>query len=80
MKTTEPITIEVLIDAARVFQNASEDERKSLQSKVSAILKLADPTKQSTVKLRTIMDEISGEAQAKGLTPEILEFILHDSE
>jgi hypothetical protein len=34
----------------------------------------------ANARLNQTMDEISEEAQAKGLTPEILESILHDDE
>jgi hemoglobin-like flavoprotein len=75
---TEEITIEVVSEAAEVFRNASDIERKQLQSKVSAILKLANHSKDSVSRLRSTMDEISRESQANGLTPEILESILSE--
>jgi hypothetical protein len=41
-------------------------------------LRLRELTQPFARPLREIMDEIGAEAEAKGLTPEILESLLHD--
>jgi len=43
-------------------------------------LQFKTPRKDAIARLRNTMDAISNEAQAKGLTPEILELILNDDE
>ncbi len=73
---TEEITIRVDAEAARAYRAASEEERRRLDLLLS--LRLHDvlaPDKS----LREIMQEISRKAQERGLTPEILESILHES-
>jgi hypothetical protein len=73
---TEEITIRVDSDAAQSYRAAPERERRKLDALVS--LHLHDALRpQST--LREIMNEISRKAQDCGLTPEIIESILHES-
>jgi hypothetical protein len=74
---TEPITIEVDEAAARVFKNASPEERRTLEALVSLQLLEASTPRQS---LRELMDAISQRAQERGLTEEILQEILKEAD
>ena len=74
METT-PITIEVDAAAAKIYAAATPAEQWKMQVLLS--LRLQDltiaPRRRS---LAAVMDEIGAEAEARGLTPEILESIL----
>jgi hypothetical protein len=74
---TEPITLEVDEAAARVFKNASPEERRTLEALVSLQLLEASTPRQS---LRELMDIISQRAQERGLTEEILQEILKEAD
>jgi hypothetical protein len=72
---TEEITIRVDPETARAYRTAPEDVRRKLDLLLS--LRLHDalcPGKP----LHELMREISRKAQERGLTPEILESILHE--
>jgi hypothetical protein len=69
----QEITIRVTPDAAATYLNASEEERRKLDALLS--LRLTDASQRNRP-LREVIEEISSEAQAKGLTPEILQEIL----
>ena len=72
---TTTISIEVDADAARAFAEASAEQRRKLQLLLS--LRLRELTTGPVRPLRDIMDEIGKHAEAQGLTPEILESLLH---
>jgi Mg/Co/Ni transporter MgtE len=72
---TETITIRVTPDAARIFNTVSADEQRKLEALLS--LRLLELS-QEEESLEDIMRNISRKAQARGLTPEILESILND--
>lgn len=72
---TKPITIRVNADVARIFEAASEEQRRKFEALVS--LKLSDATR-NTKSLEEVMSEISRNVRSRGLTPEILESILTD--
>src|SRR5947209_6827569 len=72
---TEEITIHVAPAAAQAYRAASEQERKKIDILLS--LRLQDALRPGT-SLKELMGEISRKAQARGLTPEILESILHE--
>jgi hypothetical protein len=74
---TGPITIEVDEAAARVFKNASPEERRTLEALVSLQLLEASTPRQS---LRELMDIFSQRAQERGLTEEILQEILKEAD
>ncbi|NJL90110.1 MAG: hypothetical protein HC916_10190 [Coleofasciculaceae cyanobacterium SM2_1_6] len=80
MNTKEEITIKVPANVALAYRNATETEREQIQLKLAAIMQLQfkTPRKEAIARLRNTMDEVSNEAQARGLTPEILAFILND--
>ena len=71
---TKTIAIRVNADVARIFEAASEEQQHKLEALLS--LKLSDVTR-SKRPLETVMDEISQNAQARGLIPEILDSILN---
>jgi hypothetical protein len=73
--TTATISIEVDADAARAFAEAPIEEQRKLQLLLS--LRLRELTANPTRSLKAIMDEIGARAEARGLTPEILESLLH---
>ena len=73
METT-PITIEVDSDAARIYAAATPEQQRKMQEMLS--LRLQAITDSPASALRESIDQISREAQANGLTPEILESIL----
>jgi hypothetical protein len=75
--TTASITIEVAPEAAQAFAQASEEDKRKWQLLLS--LRLQDLTAASGKSLKAIMDEIGAKAEARGLTPEILDSILHDN-
>ncbi len=82
MTTKEEITIKVPATIALAYRNATEAEREQIELKLAAIMQLQfkTPRKDAIARLRNTMDAVSKEAQAKGLTPEILELILNDDE
>jgi hypothetical protein len=74
--TTSTISIEVDADAARAYSAASVEEKRKLQLLLNLRLReiMASPARS----LREVMDEIGAQAEARGLTPEILDSLLHD--
>ncbi|NWF68252.1 MAG: hypothetical protein HXY40_04135 [Chloroflexi bacterium] len=72
------ITISVPPELAAAYDNASPEDKYKVQVWVSILLNdIAHPDPDRLTKL---MDKISEEAQAKGLTPEILAETLADDE
>jgi hypothetical protein len=69
----EEITIRVTPDAAATYLAASESQRRKLDALLS--LRLAEVAQQSRP-IHEVIRDASREAQAKGLTPEILQEIL----
>jgi hypothetical protein len=72
---TKSITIRVSAEVARIFEAAPEEERRKLEVLLS--LKLGDATRNKRP-LEEVMSNISQNAQARGLTPEILDSILNE--
>ena len=72
--TIANITIPVDTQTARIYTRASSEEKKKLRVLLSLWLRefAACPRP-----LKVVMDEISEKAQARGLTPEILESLLN---
>jgi hypothetical protein len=73
------IELEVDADTARAFAAASEEDRRRLE--ILLILRLrellaAPPHRPGS--LKEVMDRIGRNAEARGLTPEILESLLRD--
>ncbi len=71
---TETISFEVDPETARAFAEAPLEDRRKLQLLLR--LRLRELTAGSSRPLQQVMDEIGREAEARGLTPEILESIL----
>ena len=71
---TETITVHVTPQAATAYRAASEEDRRKLDLLVS--LQLSEFSR-SNDSLATVMDAMSQEAASSGLTPEILDSILH---
>ncbi|UBF25964.1 hypothetical protein K9N68_31245 [Kovacikia minuta CCNUW1] len=67
---TKTITIRVNAEVARIFEEVSEEQRRKIEALFS--LKLGDATR-SKRPLEEVMSVISRNAQARGLTPEILD-------
>lgn len=68
------VTIPLDADTARIYTSAPAEEQKKLQLLLSLWLR---EFAVSSTPLRTLMDQISEKAQARGLTPEILESLLN---
>jgi hypothetical protein len=71
---TETITVQVTPQAATAYRAASAEDRRKLDLLVS--LQLTEFSKSSD-SLAAVMDAMRREAANSGLTPEILESILH---
>jgi hypothetical protein len=72
---TQTITIRVSPEAARVYKTATAEQQRKLEVLLS--LKLTEMAR-SARPLEEIMSEMSRKAQARGLTPEILEALLNE--
>jgi hypothetical protein len=71
-------TIRIQLDnkIARAYESTSSEQRERLQQLIGFMLQeFAESTPQS---LLSLMDDISQEAAAHGLTPEILDSLLED--
>ena len=73
---TATISIHVEEEAAKAFAAASTEEQHKIELLLS--LRLQDLTISSRRPLKAVMDAIGEQAEARGLTPEILESLLHD--
>ncbi len=75
MSAMQTINIQVTPEAAKAIRNASAAERKKLELLLT--LRLLEVTR-ARKPLEQVMREISRSAQARGLTPEILDDLLKD--
>ncbi len=73
--STDAITVHVRPEVARAYKAASETDRRKMDLLVS--LQLTEFV-QSPQSLDEVISAMSREAQRNGLTPEILDSILHD--
>lgn len=73
---TTTISLELDADAAQAYSAASPEDRRKLQMLLS--LRLRELTTRPARPLREVMDEIGHAAEARGLTPEILESLLRE--
>jgi hypothetical protein len=76
LNTMSKISIEVSPEAAEVYQSASPEEQERVRVLVDLLIR--KPVNSDIDFLRKLMDEISDEAEARGLTPEILESLLNE--
>jgi hypothetical protein len=72
---TKPIIVHVNVEAARIFEAASEEQRHKIEALLS--LKLTEVTREKRI-LEELMSDISQKAQERGLTSEILDSILNE--
>jgi hypothetical protein len=70
------IPIPVDAETARVYRTASAEDQKKIQ--ILLRLRLRELTTLPSRSLIDIMDDIGVKAEARGLTPEILEALLRD--
>ena len=70
------ITIPVDAETAGAYHTASPDDQKKIQLLLR--LGLRELAELPTDSIVEIMDDIGAKAEARGLTPEILEALLHD--
>lgn len=75
MMAAQTITIRVSPEAAQTFNTATEEEQRKLEVLIS--LKLTEVARSSRP-LEDIMSEISRKAQARGLTPTVLDSMLSE--
>lgn len=74
--STESISITVDSEAARSFCQAPPEERRRME--ILLDLRLRELIAKDSRSLKEIMDEIGEQAEAKGLTPDIVESMLRD--
>jgi biopolymer transport protein ExbD len=80
MSTIKEITVKVPSDVADAYNQASESQRQQIAVSIGAILTVSVGAKEEKITLlKQQMDDMSNEAAANGLTPEILESILNES-
>ncbi|MDY6805195.1 MAG: hypothetical protein SXA11_15500 [Cyanobacteriota bacterium] len=81
MKTYEEITIKIPSDVAEAYRRVPEEEREQIEIKLALLLdlQLKISHKEAVQKMQKTMESASDEAQKNGLTPEILESILAES-
>lgn len=70
----DTITIPLDTDTARIYTQASAEDQKKLRLLLSLWLR---EFAVSPRPLKAVLDEISTKAQARGLTPKILDSLLH---
>ncbi|MGC1309340.1 MAG: hypothetical protein WA885_19135 [Phormidesmis sp.] len=74
--TDTTISIRVDETTALAYSQASAEEQKKIQILLG--LRVNELFTQSGISLQQVMDEIGAKAEARGLTPEILETLLRD--
>ena len=73
---TETIILQVESNVARFYNDAPQTDKQKLQALFGSWLKHYAKADVDTLKMT--MDEISRNAQSRGLTPEIIESLLAD--
>jgi hypothetical protein len=74
---TEPITIQVEPEIAKAYKSVPPDRQKKIQAVLGLWLK--DLATADSPTLKEIMSEVSKNAQARGITPEVLESLLREA-
>lgn len=72
------IEVEVDEESARKWREASLEERSRYEAVIREALAADRRRREAGVRLGLVMDETSRSAQARGLTPEILDQLLAD--
>lgn len=81
MTQLQEITIKVPLTIAEAYNKANEQRKQELVNKITFFLQPIITDKKTAIQqLRQTMSEIGKEAQARGLTPEILEEILNEDD
>ncbi|WP_228009568.1 hypothetical protein [Microcystis aeruginosa] len=82
MNSKTEITIQVPLEIARYYAKINPNDRANLENKITATiqLELEKYRQKAGARLSTIMDQASDEAEANGLTPDILASILEQDE
>jgi len=70
------ISIEVSPETAAAYQSASSEEKERVRILIDLLMRR--PSEDDSDFLGKLMDEISDRAEARGLTPEILESLLNE--
>jgi hypothetical protein len=73
---TTTIPLEVDADTARAFAAATPEDRRRLQLLLR--LRLRELTARPARPLKEVMDDLGCDAEARGLTPELLKSLLRD--
>jgi hypothetical protein len=73
---TETIFVEVDADTARAFSSAPAPDRRKLELLLG--LRLRELTVNPPRPLQQVMDDMSRQAESRGLTSEILQSLLND--
>jgi hypothetical protein len=81
MTQLQEITIKVPLTIAEAYNQANEQRKQEIINKITFFLQPITTDKKAAIQqLRQTMAEIGQEAQARGLTPEILEDILNEDD
>lgn len=81
MTKLQEITIKVPVTIAEAYNQANEQKKQEIINRITFFLQPITTDKKTAIQqLRQTMTEIGTQAQAKGLTPEILEEILKEDE
>jgi hypothetical protein len=81
MTQLQEITIKVPLTIAEAYNQANDERKQEILNKITFFLQPITSDKKTAIQqLRQTMAEIGKEAQARGLTPEILEEILNEDD
>ncbi|GCA78504.1 hypothetical protein MiTs_00486 [Microcystis aeruginosa NIES-2521] len=82
MNSKTEITIQVPLEIARYYAKIKPNDRGNIENKLTETiqLELEKYRQKAAARLSTIMDQASDEAEANGLTPDILASILEQIE
>ncbi|MCZ8119795.1 MAG: hypothetical protein O9295_17530 [Microcystis sp. LE18-22.4A] len=82
MNSKTEITIQVPLEIARYYAKIKPNDRGNIENKLTETiqLELEKYRQKAAARLSPIMDQASDEAEANGLTPDILASILEQDE
>ena len=82
MNITTKITIQVPLEIAKSYAKINPNDRVNIENKLTETiqLELEKYRQKAGARLSIIMDQASDQAEAKGLTPDILASILKEDE